>query len=212
VLSGLDDLDAPLPGPDPDRRPLGVLLAAREPLQRVPAPAEPWPERTLAAATRLDGQDVLVLVVHSPISQRAHGVKVLALEAVHAWLAERPEPRVVLLGDLNTPRREHADGSVMTFAAERDGALRPERGERHDDAERGVTEQGLRDLGFADAFRALHGWEVKERSWTYPNGGGYRLDHVLVRGADAIRAAAYAHDLRETGLSDHSALAVDVAF
>jgi len=131
---------------------------------------------------------------------------------VHAWLAERPEQRVVLLGDLNTPRREHADGSVMTFAAERDGTLRPERGERHDEAERGVTEQGLRALGFVDAFRGVHGWEVKERSWTYPNGGGYRLDHVLVRGARTIRAAAYAHELRQAGLSDHSPLAVDVAF
>jgi hypothetical protein len=80
----------------------------------------------------------------------------------------------------------------MTFAAERDGTLRPERGERHDEAERGVTEQGLRSLGFVDAFRAVHGWKVKERSWTYPNGGGYRLDHVLVRGARTIRAAAYA--------------------
>jgi endonuclease/exonuclease/phosphatase family metal-dependent hydrolase len=189
-----------------------VLLAAREPLRAVRAPAGPWPERTLAATATLDGRDVLVLVVHAPISQRAHRVKVLALEAVRAWLAERDDPRVVLLGDLNTPRREHPDGTVMTFAAERDGTLRPERGERHDAAERGVTEQGLRDLGFADAFRALHGWEVKERSWTYPNGGGYRLDHLLVRGAADVRAAAYAHDLRQAGLSDHSPLAVDVAF
>jgi endonuclease/exonuclease/phosphatase family metal-dependent hydrolase len=212
VLCALDDLEAPLPGPDPDRRPLGVMLAARRPLRAVRAPGDPWPERTVAASTRLDGQDVLVLVVHAPISQRGNRVKVLALEAVHAWLAERPEPRVVLLGDLNTPRREHPDGTVMTFAAERDGTLRPERGERHDEAERGVTEQGLRDLGFADAFRAVHGWEVKERSWTYPNGGGYRLDHVLVRGADAVGAAGYAHDLRQAGLSDHSALAVDIAF
>ena len=63
-----------------------------------------------------------------------------------------------------------------------------------------------------DAFRAVHGWEAKERSSTYPNGGGYRLDHVLVRGAADVRAAAYAHELRAAGLSDHSALAVDLAF
>jgi len=212
VRCTLDGLETPLPGPDPARRPLGVLLAARGALDPVAPPPGPWPERAVAARARLDDRDVLVLVVHAPISQRAHRVKVLALEAVHAWLAERPEQRVVLLGDLNTPRREHADGSVMTFAAERDGTLRPERGERHDEAERGVTEQGLRALGFVDAFRAVHGWEVKERSWTYPNGGGYRLDHVLVRGARTIRAAAYAHELRQAGLSDHSPLAVDVAF
>lgn len=138
-------------------------------------------------------------------------MKVLALEAVHAWLAGRPEPCAVLLGDLNTPRREHPDGTMLTFARERDGSLRADRGERHDAAEAGVTEQGLRALGFRDAVRAVLGWEAKERSWTYPNGGGYRLDHVLARGA-AVAAAAYAHGLREAGLSDHSALAVDLAF
>ena len=69
-----------------------------------------------------------------------------------------------------------------------------------------MTEQGLRALGFRDAVRAVLGWEAKERSWTYPNGGGYRLDHVLARGAE-VTAAAYAHGLREAGLSDHSALA-----
>jgi endonuclease/exonuclease/phosphatase family metal-dependent hydrolase len=139
-------------------------------------------------------------------------VKVLALEAVHQWLAAVGAPRAVLLGDFNTPRREHPDGTVMTFARERDGTLRPERGERHDAAETGVTEHGLREHGFADAYRAVHGWEAKDRSWTYPNGGGYRLDHVLVRGAGQVTAAAYAHHLREAGLSDHSALLVDVSF
>ncbi|HSD80494.1 MAG TPA: endonuclease/exonuclease/phosphatase family protein [Solirubrobacteraceae bacterium] len=212
VRCALDDLPAQPPGPDPGRRPLGVLVAARDELRPLAPPAGPWPERTLAAAARLDGEPVAVLAVHAPISQRAHGVKVLALEAIGAWLAARPERRVVLLGDLNTPRREHPDGTVMTFARDRDGTLRADRGERHDDAERGVTEEGLRGLGFADTFRAVHGWEAKERSWTYPNGGGYRLDHVLVRGAADVRAAAYAHELRAAGLSDHSALAVDLAF
>jgi exodeoxyribonuclease III len=212
-LDALGDLPVrgPLPGPDPDRRPLGVLLAARSPLERLPPPAGPWPERQVAATAELDGVPVAVLAVHAPISQRAHAVKVLALEAVHAWLAASPAPRAILLGDLNTPRREHPDGTVMTFARERDGTLRLDRGERHDAAEAGVTEQGLRDLGFRDAVRAVVGWEAKERSWTYPNGGGYRLDHLLARGAE-VTAAAYAHGLREAGLSDHSALAVDLAF
>ena len=100
---------------------------------------------------------------------------------------------------------------MTTFARDRDGGLRPDRGERHDAAEAGVTEQGLRDVGFRDAVRAVLGWEAKERSWTYPNGGRNCLDHVLARGAEAT-AAADAHGLREAGLSDHSALVVDLAF
>ena len=125
-LDALDELPArgPLPGPHPDRRPLGVLVAARAPLRRLPPPDGPWPERHLAAIAGLDGVPVAVLAVHAPISQRAHGVKVLALEAVRAWLAGRPEPAAALLGDLNTPRREHPDGTVMTFARDRDGGLR----------------------------------------------------------------------------------------
>jgi endonuclease/exonuclease/phosphatase family metal-dependent hydrolase len=214
ALDGLAARGAALPGPDPRRRPLGVVLAARAPLEALPGPAGPWPERTLAAAVAVDGVPVTVLNAHAPISQRPHRVKVLALEAVHAWLAGRDERRVVLLGDLNTPRREHPDGTVMTFARERDGTLRvggPD-GERHDAAEAGVTEQGLRSLGFCDAYRAVRGWEARDRSWTYPNGGGYRLDHLLVRGADRIGAAAYVHELRTAGLSDHSALVAEVAF
>jgi exodeoxyribonuclease-3 len=212
-VDALGELPAagPLPGPHADRRPLGVLVAARKPLEVLRAPAGPWPERHVAVTADLDGARVAVLAVHAPISQRAHGVKVLALEAVHAWLTALTEPCAVLLGDLNTPRREHPDGTVMTFARERDGTLRPDRGERHDAAETGVTEEGLRHLGFRDAVRAVVGWKAKERSWTYPNGGGYRLDHVLARGGE-VTAAAYAHGLREAGLSDHSALAVDLAF
>jgi endonuclease/exonuclease/phosphatase (EEP) superfamily protein YafD len=39
--------------------------------------------------------------------------------------------------------------------------------------------------------------------------GGWRLDHVLVRGVDVL-ACAYAHEWRRMGLSDHSALVVDL--
>jgi len=39
--------------------------------------------------------------------------------------------------------------------------------------------------------------------------GGWRLDHVVVRGLTPT-AAAYAHDWRRAGLSNHSALIVDL--
>ena len=110
ALDGLAGRGA-LTGPDPDRRPLGVLVAARS-AARAPAPARgPVARAPRGGDAELDGAPVAVLAVHAPISQRAHGVKVRALEAVHAWLAAPPAPRAVLLGDLNTPRREHADGT-----------------------------------------------------------------------------------------------------
>ncbi|MGG7377568.1 hypothetical protein ACQ7B2_01840, partial [Escherichia coli] len=65
-------------------------------------------------------------------------------EAVAALLAQPSDVPRVLCGDLNTPRRELADGTLLTFAHDSKGRLRPERGERWDRAERAL----VRDLGW----------------------------------------------------------------
>ena len=98
----------------------------------------------------------------------------------------------------------------MTFARDTKGRLRPERGERWDRAELALV-KGLEAHGWRDAFRAVHGYGRRERSWTWPNGGGYRLDHVIVSAEVAPVAAEYRHEWRETGLSDHSGLAAELA-
>jgi exonuclease III len=188
------------------RRLLGVLTAAREPLVRLPAPPQaPWPERVLCC---LAG-DVEVVNLHSPISPAPDLAKVLTHEAIAAYLAASDGRPRILCGDLNTPRRELADGDVLTFAHDSAGRLRPERGERWDRAERALV-YGLRAHGWVDAFRALHGYGERHASWTFAHDrGGWRLDHVLVAGLRPV-AGAYAHDWRRTGLSDHSALVVDL--
>ena len=95
---------------------------------------------------------------------------------------------------------------MLTFAHDTHGRLRAERGERWDRAERAL----IRDLGWVDAFRVLHGYEERSASWTFKDDrGGWRLDHVLVSGLEVV-ASAYAHDWRRAGLSDHSALVVDL--
>jgi exodeoxyribonuclease-3 len=191
----------------PSRRPLGVLTAAREPVRRLTSPPNvPWPERLLCCL--VDGMEVVNL--HSPIAPAPELAKIRTHEAVAAYLASRPDAPRVLCGDLNTPRREHPDGDVMSFAYDSAGRLRPERGERWDRAERALV-HGLRQQGWVDAFRELHGYGEREASWTFPqNRGGWRLDHVLALGLRPL-AAAYAHDWRRDGLSDHSALVVDLA-
>jgi exonuclease III len=188
------------------RRPLGVLTAAREPLRRLPTPeGVPWPERVLCVVAG----DVEIVNLHSPISPAPDLAKVRTHEAIAAYLATTAPARCVLCGDLNTPRRELPDGDVLTFAHDSAGRLRPERGARWDAAERALV-HGLRGRGWLDAFRALHGYGAREASWTFPRDrGGWRLDHVLVRGLRPV-AAAYAHDWRRAGLSDHSALIVDL--
>ena len=72
------------------------------------------------------------------------------------------------------------------------------------------SEMCIRDRGWVDAFRALHGYAERSASWTFANDrGGWRLDHVLVLGLRPV-ASAYAHDWRRAGLSDHSPLVVDL--
>jgi exonuclease III len=163
----------------------------------------PWPERLLICA--VDGTEVINL--HSPIAPAPELAKIRTHEALAAFLsALEPAPRI-LCGDLNTPRREFEGGEVLTFAHDTKGRLRPERGERWDRAERAL----IRDLGWTDAFRALHGYAHREASWTFKDDrGGWRLDHVLLSELRPV-AAAYGHEWRRAGLSDHAPLIVDVS-
>jgi exodeoxyribonuclease III len=186
-------------------RPLLTLVASR--WEQVPVAVRdvPWPERVLA--TRLQGLEVVN--VHSPISPKPGLAKVLTHEAVHAHLCAGHGPRLVC-GDLNTPRREHPDGRVWTFARGRNGRLRPDRGERWDAAELALI-KGLEDHGFRDAFRSLHGFEQREPSWVWQrSGGGYRLDHLIASSELEVPVCGYLHEWRDEGLSDHSPLVAHV--
>jgi exonuclease III len=198
-------LDEPVTTPRP--RLLGVLTAARAPLERLPQPPGlPWPERLLCVRTG----GVEVINLHSPIAPAPELAKVRTHEAVAAHLETLPPGPRILCGDLNTPRRELPDGDVLTFARDSAGRLRPERGERWDAAERALVHD-LRHNGWTDAYRALHGYGDRSASWTFQyDRGGWRLDHVLVRGL-APAACSYAHEWRRAGLSDHSALVADLA-
>ena len=183
----------------PGERRLAVLLAARD-LGPVPAPEVERPETVQAAV--VGG----VLVVGAHVPNAANGwVKADTLRALGEHLAAASGPRV-LCGDLNTPRKEHADGTVWTFARDGRGRLRPERGERWDAAERAPWD------ALDDAYRRLHPPGDGEVSWTWRRWkGGYRLDHVLVSPDVDVRACAYHHEWRDAGLSDHSAMECELS-
>lgn len=212
VQASLDDAD-PLRTPVA-RRSTGVMLASRTPLSDVQqALSVPWPETGVGAVAETERGPVEVYCVHVP--NAANGVvKVHTLQAIRRSLAAAtPAPRI-LCGDLNIPRRELPDGEVISFARDSRGRLRPERGEAWDAAELGVV-PGLRDLGYQDVYRALHGYGASEPSWTWKriagHEGGWRLDHIFASSELRPIACLYHHAWREHELSDHSALEADLA-
>jgi exonuclease III len=185
-------------------RPLAVMTACREPSEPIEIDAIPWPERALAIRLS-DGTEIVN--VHSPISLKPELVKIRTHEAVHRHLttSARDRPRI-LCGDLNTPRKEHRDGTVWTFARDQYGRLHPDRGKRWDEAELSLI-RGLESYGYRDAFRLKHRYEVRELSGEWPRWkGGYRLDHLLVSKHFVVQDCHYEHQWRKDGLSDHSAL------
>jgi endonuclease/exonuclease/phosphatase family metal-dependent hydrolase len=190
-------------------RRLSVMTAARPGLRRLPGPPLPWPERHLACAVPFDGADVEVRNVHAPLSQKAEQVKVRTLEAVFAAVTAGDDVPRIVTGDLNTPRYESREGEVFTFARTRSGRLRPAYGRRHDQAELALVAR-LPARGWRDAFRALHGYERRDRSWMSAAGYGYRLDHLIVSPQLEPVECDYVHGWRELGLSDHSAIWADV--
>ena len=215
---GLAHVITSLEGADPARAPAGrrrtgVLLASRTALAVTgPGLDVPWPETALVGTVIADGSPVEVHTVHVP--NAANGwVKVETLRAIRAGLAGAAGAPRVLCGDLNIPRRELPDGRVVSFARDTKGRLRPERGVDWDAAELGVV-PGLRELGFRDAFRFLHGYERREPSWTWRrvagHGGGWRLDHLFASSELTPVACSYHHAWRDTDLSDHSALEADL--
>jgi exonuclease III len=215
---GMGHVRASLDRADPARAPAarrrtGLLLGSRTPLADAAALPVPWPETAIAAVWSSPSTGAVELhCVHVP--NAANGwVKVRTLEAIRGGLATAPHGPRVLCGDLNTPRRELPDGEVISFARDSRGRLRPERGSEWDEAELGVVPR-LRELGYRDAFRTLHGYAQREPSWTWRriagHDGGWRLDHLFASEELRPASATYHHAWREQGLSDHSALEVDL--
>ena len=220
VLMGLPHVRSSLDGAQQTgatsaRRVTGVMVASRTPLREEQHPLSlPWPETALRAVTDTKCGPVEIFCVHVP--NAANGsIKPQTLRRLrHDIAVAGPGPRVVC-GDLNTPRRELPTGEVISFARDRGGRLRPERGADWDDAELGVV-PGLRDLGYGDAYRALHGYAHPDPSWTWKriagHSGGWRIDHIFASAELQAIRCQYHHAWREDGLSDHSALEADFAY
>lgn len=71
--------------------------------------------------------------------------------------------------------------------------------------------EALLARGWIDAWRYMHP-RTREFTWFSHRSRGFRLDHAFLSPACAprLRAAWFDHAVRETGVTDHSALIVDL--
>jgi exodeoxyribonuclease III len=192
-------------------RRLAVMVASRWPLRPLEPPAgmlPPWPEKARSVTIEAPDGELDVHAIHVP-NARNGWIKVDHLRELARVMADGAGRPRIACGDLNTPRREPPGEPIVTFARDRYGRLRAERGAPWDEAESAVLDGST---GMRDAWRDVHGPEARELSWAYPTwpGSGYRIDHLLVSDEVEVQTCAYAHVLRTEGLSDHSALVADL--
>jgi len=205
-------------GDDADREVRYVqLTASRFPLTPVPVGKfeVPWKERVLTSILDLGGTELTIHNAYIPTGSGHGWIKIETLEGIYRALDNSNLERTILCGDFNTPQDEFSDGTVVTWAQKigDDGTVRMPRSvrkgsaERWDAGERNVL-QGLKGFGCLDAYRRLHGYDVREESWKpYRKSGaiGRRFDLIFATTDLEILAAGYAHEVRHENLSDHSA-------
>jgi exonuclease III len=159
------DLDV-LRGP----RQVGELIACRWPFRALdPMDFEmPWSERVLSVIINSPLGNVELHTAHIPPGSSNGWIKVYTLEGIFHRLAVNCDTHRILCGDLNTPKEENSDGSVITWGGGR---------QRWDKAEWSVL-KGLAEYDLEDVYRSLHGYGKTEFSHCV-RGRGRRYDHVF---------------------------------
>ncbi len=177
----------------------GVLVASRwEVNQRVPTITVPGSIAKRSLSLRymeVDLADVGLTIgaVHIPCDGPGRRAVIAAM--VETARRQR-DSACIVMGDMNAWRGElDADGTVF-------GVDRPS-------GEIGLGR--LASLGYVDAWRAAHPQE-REYTWLSHDGAGFRIDHAHVSRAlaDRVRRCDFSHEERGSGLSDHSALVLEI--
>ena len=191
----------------PARLDHAVVVASGGSLDEQARPRVPWPESAVSVLVRLAEGAVKVTGAHVPTASPHRDVKVRTIKALVEHAASGRVAHQVLCGDMNTPRAEFEDGTIITFGQtqRRDGSFGvPPRLRDLDAAERSL----FRDLpayGVTDAFRSLHGFAERASSWRR-----FRLDHTFVSTGLAPITCRYHHDVVDQGLSDHAAMETEL--
>lgn len=161
-----------------------VLVAARRPFHVRPPVGIPagYEHRSVTAVF----DELIVCGLYFP--------NMKAKAPLFDWLLGRTEllgGRALLVGDFNTGLHYEDEAGTTLLCAKHFA--------------------GLLGQGWVDIWRTRNP-QGREFSWVSTANNGFRLDHVLVSPdlAGAVRAVAYSHELRVRGVSDHSAMFVDL--
>jgi exonuclease III len=183
---------------DPPKGVNGLLIAARSPLLVEPDTGHAAAPASVRAARQRRIAEVVfpdlgfaLAGVHIPCDGRGSGREAV-FQAALAAAARRRDSGFILIGDFNAGRH-HLDEEGRTFTCTH-------------------LLGRLAALGYLDAWRRLHPTS-RQYSWYSHEGGGFRIDHAFLSAPLAPRLTAcwYSHNERESGLSDHSALVLELA-
>lgn len=198
------------------RVPSFVLIASRWPAKplTISGGDARWRHKFLSVGMKTPWGTIEVHTAHIPPGS-VHGErKIETLKGIYKNLARKSRVPRILCGDLNTPREELKDGTVVTWGQRRrtDGTvvIRSDRGPGWDEAERDVL-TGLAQWDLPDVYRLLHGYRTTDFSWYWVGKEkriGRRFDHIFASRELNPVECNYLHSFREGGLSDHSPMEV----
>lgn len=184
--------------PRPPQGERGVMIVSRLATSRMSPLVDYLPHRAVEVTVATERGPLDIRGVYVP-SRDASPAKVerkrAFLEGLAVALSKGPVRDRLLIGDFNILEPDHVP-QYRTFRTWEYDFYR-----------------GLGEIGYEDAFRALHPHAL-EYSWVGKTGDGYRYDHAHASGplGDTLRGCSYIHEPRTaTGtdrLTDHSALSV----
>lgn len=173
------------------------------------------PEKILHATVDIDGETLDIWNIRA-IPGSMHGEeKIKILKNTYQRIRKGCQPPCLLTGDFNSPDRELADGTLIPWRYEQEGAI----AELWVEAEWNIL-RGLEDVGMVDTFRAQHGYgeldilDVSHATQTddplsVPPGdvAGKRFDHMIASTDLNPRACRYLQE--GFRCSDHAPLSTD---
>lgn len=194
----------------------GELIVSRWPVESLTSGniSVPWPERILSVTVSTPASKLIIHTVSIPPTGGTEMIKVCMLEGIYKRLQEVKWKDQILCGNFSSPREETPEGQIITWAQKRrkNGEITfiKGRGHRWDQAERNIL-LGLDKFGMTDLLRPLSTRSPQAFSYYHSSRGeqiGMRPDHVFASRSLFPMEASYIHDVRDHGLSDHSAIKV----